>query len=249
MYNFNNYEIMREPEEVDPECEYLYITDNEKFKTQTKVWTIIVDKSMDNLSAFDKCYRVRFNLFKYATTPVCIYVDGSIQIHKSLRKLYDDFIASGADLGLNVHPNRTKLADEYPWWIRYRKYSKYQHQKHLAMFRAAKYDLNYKGFYQGTMRICKNTEQNQTLDDMVFAFLQKLGNNGVIERLDQTVYSFVLNSFFTDEFKIFPFSQQIFQSNYMTWNYHKTTVPIAWNSGNDNDSYVFNKFTKLYRLS
>ena len=32
MYNFNNYEIMREPEEIDPDCEYIYITDDENLK-------------------------------------------------------------------------------------------------------------------------------------------------------------------------------------------------------------------------
>ena len=248
MYNFNNYEIMREPEEVDPECEYLYITDNPEYQKQTKVWKVIVENCYDGLSPFDKCYRVRFNLFKYATTPVCIYVDGSIQIHKSLRKLYDDFINSGADLGLNVHPNRDKLVDEYPWWIKNRNYSNFNFKKHLLMFKCADYDLNYKGFYQGTMRICKNTELNQKIDDIVYKTLVKLGSNGIIERLDQTIYSFILNCFFADEVKIFPFSQQIFQSKYMTWNIHKTKIPISWNKGNDNDSYVFDKFVKLYRL-
>ena len=70
MYNFNDYEIMREPKEVDPECEYIYVTDNPKYQNETKVWKVIVDKDLDGLSAFDKCYSVRFNLFKYTTTPV-----------------------------------------------------------------------------------------------------------------------------------------------------------------------------------
>lgn len=51
-------------------------------------------------SVFDKCYSVRFNLFKYATTDVCIYMDASIQLHKSMRKLYDAFMESRADVGL-----------------------------------------------------------------------------------------------------------------------------------------------------
>jgi len=248
MYNFNNYEIMREPEEIDPECEYIYVTDNPDFAKQTKVWNIIIDKDLEGLSPFDKCYRVRFNLFKYVTTPVCIYVDGSIQIHKSLRKLYDDFMASGADLGLNIHPERNTVVSEYPFWLNYRKYPKIQYEKHLAMFKAAEYDLTYKGLYQGTMRICKNTPLNKQIDDFVFETLVKLGTDGVIERLDQTIYSFILNKFFTDEVKIFPFSQQVFQSAYMTWKIHRTNYTIAWNKGNDNDSYVFNKFVKLYRL-
>ena len=68
MYNFNDYEVMREPEEIDPECEYIYVTDNRSLKSTT--WKIVVADSLDGLSAFDKCYRVRFNLFKYASTPI-----------------------------------------------------------------------------------------------------------------------------------------------------------------------------------
>ena len=34
MYNFNDYEIMREPQEIDPECEYIYVTDNPIYKYQ-----------------------------------------------------------------------------------------------------------------------------------------------------------------------------------------------------------------------
>ena len=35
-FNFNNYEIFREPLEVDPECEYVYVTDNPNFKSNRK---------------------------------------------------------------------------------------------------------------------------------------------------------------------------------------------------------------------
>ena len=156
MYNFNNYEIMREPEELDEDCEYIYVTDNPNLKSDK--WKIVIDNELNGLSPFDKCYRVRFNLFKYATTPVCIYVDGSIQIHKSLRKLYDDFINSGADLGLCIHPERDNVYDEYNVWMKCRNYPKYQFQKTMTMFKAAEYDPKYKGLYQGTMRICKNTD-------------------------------------------------------------------------------------------
>ena len=73
MYNLNNYEIMREPMEIDQECEYIYVTDNPDLQKQTKVWKIVVEKDLEGLPAFDKCYKVRFNLFKYCSTNTCIY--------------------------------------------------------------------------------------------------------------------------------------------------------------------------------
>ena len=247
MYNFNNYEIMREPEEMDPECEYLYITDDPKLKSNK--WKIIVDHDLDGLSPFDKCYRVRFNLFKYATTPVCIYVDGSIQIHKSLRKLYNDFIDSECDLGLNIHPERNNVYDEYNVWVRTRSYSPLQYTKSMLMFKAADYNIYYKGLYQGTMRICKNTDLNKQIDSMVFDTLVKLGDKEKIERLDQTIYSFILNKFFENQVKVFPFAQQVFQSKYMTWCYHRKKLGIPFNKNCLNNKWLFNKKLKgLYCL-
>lgn len=245
MYNFNNYEILREPEEIDPECEYIYVTDNEHLRSDK--WKIIVDKSLNGLSVFDKCYRVRFNLFKYATTPVCIYVDGSIQIHKSLRKLYDAFVTSNSDIGLNIHPTRNNLIDEYKEWIRIRNYDRIQAQKCLLLLDIAKYDFNFKGLYQGTMRICKNTELNRSIDECTFNTLKLLGTKDKIERLDQTIYSFVINTFF-DDITIFGFSQQVFQSAYMSWCKHGSAQVHPYSPDNDKDGYILNKLSKLYHL-
>lgn len=246
MYNFNDYEVMREPEELDPECEYIYVTDNRSLES-TK-WNIIVDDSLDGLSAFDKCYRVRFNLFKYVSSPVCIYIDGSIQIHKSIGRLYNAFMQSNSDIGLNIHPSRTTMLEEYPVWVQSRGYSPIQMAKCFAMFAAAGYDLNYRGLYQGTMRICRNTELNSKIDQMVFALLRKLGSNNVIERLDQTIYSFVINKYFYN-LKVFPFSQQVFQSKYMTWMVHNTNNPWPYNLGAYmQQGYVFNNLTPLYLI-
>lgn len=246
MYNFNDYEVMREPEELDPECEYIYVTDNQSLKSPK--WQIVVDDSLDGLSAFDKCYRVRFNLFKYASTPICIYVDGSIQIHKSLRPLYDAFIKSNADIGLNIHPNRSTMDEEYKVWAECRNYPLFQQAKCYAMFNAAQYDTKYNGLYQGTVRICHNSELNRKVDSVVFNMLKKLGTNGIIERLDQTIYSFVLNKFFNN-INVFPFSQQVFQSNYMTWMAHNTRTPWPYNNGPYmQNGYVFNVMRPLFML-
>ena len=246
MYNFNNYEIMREPDELDPECEYVYVTDNTELMS-TK-WRIVVDKSLNGLSPFEKCYRVRFNLFKYVSTPVCIYIDGSIQIHKSLRILYEAFTQSGADLGLNVHLHRSNMNEEYDAWITGRNYPRFQKDKCYAMFNAAHYDPQYNGLYQGTVRICKNTKLNKQIDTFTFNTLIKLGTNGIIERLDQTIYSFIINKFFPS-IKIFPFSQQVFQSDYMTWMIHNTTLPIQCKTGKYLAyGYVFNHLQPLYLL-
>lgn len=244
MYNFNNYEPLREPLEIDPECEYIYITDNPNLKSN--IWKIIIDKDLDGLDIFNKCYKVRFNVFKYCNTDICIYLDGSIQINKSLSKLYNDFIKSNCDLGLQVHPERNNIIAEYNIWVKYRNYPLENYKKAINTMHSLGYDFNYKGLIQMTTRIIKRSTKNIEIDAMTYNMLKLLGDNK-IERLDQTVYTFILNKYFND-IKVMPMSQQIMQSDYLTWCHHNTNTPIIYNPFNDNNGYLFNKIVKLYRL-
>lgn len=249
MYNFNGYEIMREPKEVDPECEYIYVTDNPKYQNETKVWKVIVDKDLDKLpSAFDKVFTVRYNPFKYCTTDTVIEMDGSIQIYKKLDQLYNDFTASGCELGVIVHPLRFSITKEYEIWKMCRKYPEEQKQKCLKAMTAMGYDFNYKGLYEMTVRIVKKTDRNKMIDEATFELLKKLGGDK-IDRLDQPVYSFLLNQEFNDT-KVFPMSEQIIHSDYMKWCIHNTNK-INGNLANTdvrNEGFLFNKLVKLYKI-
>lgn len=244
MYNFNDYEIMREPEAIDPECEYIYITDNPKMQEQTKVWKVIVDKDLEGLSIFDKCYSVRFNLFKYATAPVCIYMDGSFQIHKSLRKIYEDFMKSGSDLGLHIHYNRVDLLSEYNTWVLERNYPFSQYLKCLNFIHESGYDFTYRGLYECSFRICKNTELNKEIDTRVFQTLKNLGTD-CIERLDQPIYCFILNKYYSST-KIFPVSQCWFFTGYLNHCAHRSNTAYPNMSRFTTKGYVFNKVVDLY---
>ena len=75
-YIINKYEIVHEVLEKDPEAEYLLVTDDPDLKSET--WHVIYDKDLEGLSTFDKCYAIRFNLFKYAASDICIYIDANI---------------------------------------------------------------------------------------------------------------------------------------------------------------------------
>lgn len=249
MYNFNNYEIMREPREIDPECEYIYVTDNPDLQKQTKVWKIVVDKDLDGLSVFDKCYKVRFNLFKYCSTDTCIYLDGSVQIYKSLRKFYNDFMASGNELGLIIHPLRFSIPREYEIWKQFRRYPEKQAEKCMKAMQAMGYDLNYKGLYEMTVRIVKNTPRNKLIDESCYNLLKKLGTKDCIERLDQTAYSCLMNLAFSDT-KVFPMSEQIIHSDYMKWCIHgkEKINPILANTDVRNEGFLFDKLVTLYKL-
>lgn len=244
MYNFNGYELFREPHEIDNDCEYVYVTDSD---IDSSHWKIVNDHELNGLSVFDKCYAVRFNLFKYITTDVCIYIDASMQLNTSLRPIYDQFTYQNADLGLIIH-DKNNVYDEYQIWLRERNYSYSQYLKCMAMFQAANYDPKYKGLYAGGFRIIRKSLQTIALDQMVLNILKQLGNNNVIERLDQTIYSFVLNKWFSHKFNILPIHTNIYKSKYLTWMCHGSSRPHPCNLNIKYDGFLFNELTNLVQF-
>lgn len=243
MYNFNKYEILREPEVLDPEAEYIYVTDDKSLKSDK--WKIVYDKRLEGLSVFEKCYYVRFHLFDYCSTKVCIYLDGSIQIHKSLRDLYENFMKSEADIGLSLNGCFNDIRDDYTFWIRHRNYPKANADKCLNFLKFEKYDFDKKGYFECNIRICKDTELNKKLDERTFNTLKLLGKP-TIERFDQPIYTYIVNKYFSD-MKVFAFSRNTIMSSYMTWCFHNTNKPREYKI-DPNKCYLFGRLSKLNDL-
>lgn len=244
MYNFNGYEIMRDVPDnaLNPEIEYIYITDDNNLKS--KNWKIVIDHDLDGLSPFDKCYRVRFNLFKYTKAEIVLYVDGSLQILNDPIRYFKKFEESGKDVGLMVHPWRAVMYDEYREWCISRGYPSECAFKCLEYMLSNGYDIKgYKGLYQLTMRIVRNTEKNQRLDDRTFEVLRELGNDGVIERVDQTIYSYLLNTEFKD-MSIYIFNDNCIHNNILVWNPHGKIGP-SFNINQNRLGYVRNALVQV----
>ena len=246
-YNFNHYETFYEPKEVDDECEYIYVTDDESIKSN--VWKVIVDHNLDKLPVFDKVFTVRYNLFNYCTTPICINIDGSVIIHKSLHKLYEDFEKSGCELGLNIHPYKNNIPYEYACWVNYRNYPAQMANRWLNVMANFGYDFNKKGLVQLTFRIERNTDIVKKINNHVFTLMQSMNDPYYTERLDQTVYSFVLQHYYEYfDSKIFPLSQQVIQNDYMTWTLHDPSQIVMTVPEPEKPLYLFDKLHNLYLL-
>ena len=53
---------------------------------------------------FERCFSVRYNVFKYASTDVCFTIDGSMEVKGSLDKLVQKFEDGKYDMCLMPHP-------------------------------------------------------------------------------------------------------------------------------------------------
>lgn len=248
-YIINGYEDVKEIGEKDPEAEYVLVTDDKTLKSTT--WDVVYDENLLSMrSTFDKCYAIRFNLFKYCHAPLCIYIDANIQINKSLKPLVDVFEDGHYDMCMMPHPLNSQFVPEYQNWIKWRNYSVEKANKFLQLLRISNYDLNYKGLFQGCFKIVRDDKTNKDFDQLTMAFLNYLGTENEIERLDQTVYSFVLNQWFSDK-KVLPVSEQIVRSNFMTWYWHKSNnknLNFFMVPGKPDKKWMFNQLVDCYQL-
>lgn len=71
------YEKVHEIENMQDDVEYLLVTDDSDLKSNT--WKVIYDEDLLSFKTpFERCFRVRYNVFKYCITDICITIDGSM---------------------------------------------------------------------------------------------------------------------------------------------------------------------------
>lgn len=223
-YIFNGYEIVQEIGKKDPDADYVLVTDDPNLKSDT--WRVVLDQTRGR-SPFGKCYEVRHHPFRYVNTDIVVRIDGSIKLLQSLKPIVDEFERGRFDRCLMIHPRRNTLPEEYDVWVNCRRYPRSQATRCLTAMRQMGYDMSYRGLYQGCFEILRNSQVNNAINDQTFGTLCMLGFNGVIERIDQTVWSMLINRFYADRLKVLPVSESIVtDGKLMQWCRHKTTNPV-----------------------
>ena len=207
-YNFGNYEILKDPIEMDPDCEYICVTDQTVFHSETK-WTIRVATNIPGNTPFDKVLYVRYHPFEFVHTDTVLLIDSSIHIIKSLSFLFNDFNASAKTLGICVHPERSTFPTEYQTWINYRAYPIESAIENLERMRSTAYDLSFNGLYQVGFMLVKN---NSMVMDFFKTVYNECKRNDTMERIDQIIFSYVLNSRFPD-IDCFCFNETTFRND------------------------------------
>lgn len=226
-YVFGTYEKLREVKcDIEPDVEYICVTDNENLKSNT--WKIIVDHNLDGKGVFDKCFSVRYNPFEYVSSDICIRIDGSIGIFKSLTPLVNAFNESECDALFMLHPYRDNIIVEYNTWIQYRNFPLERAQKHVDFLQRLGYDFNNKkGMIEIGFNICKNTKVNNDINRIMYATMKYLGDDNDIDRLDQTVITAMLDKY-CPYMKIFFVGEDIIHSDYLKWYGHNTDNEIVY---------------------
>lgn len=237
-YVFGDGEILREIDKMDENVEYICVTDNTELMSNT--WTIVVDNDLDGKTIFDKVFSVRYNLFKYCHSDICVRVDGSIKVKQPLNDIVDAFIKSDADICVEIHPYRNDLLVEYHCWLVGRGYPIDKIQNQIRLFQLIGHDVYRKGLIQLNFSINKRSDITDKIDKLMYGFLKYLGETGDVDRLDQTVFSVVLDKFFNG-IKVFAVGEDLLHSKYLSWNFHNEEKEIPWYPEYCCEPYLMNK--------
>lgn len=243
MFNFGDYEIMREPIEMDEDCEYVYVTDNVNLKSNK--WTMIYTDRFKHNDAVYAAFYVRYHPFEFVNTDVCFIIDGSIQIKKSLRELYERFQNSDTDMMLSCNCFGHTLGNEIDWWVKNRN-MKMECAEKMKWFLTYHKLNDFRGCFEIGFRCVKRNDYTTSVNNCVWKHLLFLSVNDIIPRTDQTIFGAVLAAFYSDA-KVFKVTRQIIQNSYLRYCVHKSKKEIDIPVRYDN-IYYMNKKTSVETL-
>ena len=219
-FNFGGYDLLREPEEVDPDCEYVYVTDDKNLVSKT--WNVVHTDRFSGKSPVYAAFYVRWHPFEFVHTDTCIVLDSSIKILKSLRVLADDVKEHG-DIGVILaRSSGNKIFSNIGWWQRNRdlveaeaEAAKSYAQKNLKADR-------YRGYVEAILRVTFKTKECQEIDTQVWNDCLALGTNGNPIRLDEVPLSAILQTKFRN-MRIAKYDRRLIQCQTLMQTYeHKS---------------------------
>lgn len=231
-FNFGDYDILREPKVVDPNAEYVYVTDR---PTKSTHWKVIVDPKLANRHPVYSAYYVRYNPFEYVSTENVILLDSSVQINDSLAPIAEDCFAHDYTVMLtNYRTDEDKLKQ----WTTIRG-MKQDEADRVLKFIVKTGTREQKGSIGRAFTAMKDTPAVRRFNRHVWRYLIALGQYGIPNRMDEVVAHKLLDSY-KDMFDIFAVSIQLVQSTYMTYCAHKSPNPIPPYKNYDQYYYLCN---------
>lgn len=243
-FNFGNYEVFREPEAVDENCEYVYVTDNPNLKSN--IWKIIVEDKHQDKTPYYKSFYVRYHPFEYVSTDTVIVIDSSMKLKKKFDKIIEDFNTRNDDIGFLLMPfhDNKPFAEIGVWYSQLRRLSASQAGLLFNLYKHHNME-NYRGGIDAGFKIVKNTEKIKELHELVWEYILFLKGDSDICRLDQVVLSLLVYKKFSD-LKVMLFSRRWIQSDYICYCHHGTNRASSYYNINYNNQYFLNKPAEFY---
>lgn len=245
---FNNYEVVREPEVIDDNCDYYLFTDNKNLYSKVYKVYYIPSLDTDKLIGIQKTLYFKWNCYKFIPNldeyEYVVRIDGSIQIVGSLQPIINYLHKGKYDISIGVHPDRTNMYEEYVAWQAYRKLD----AKYTTLFVRFINTYNHLNFKEGlcetTIQIYKNTKKVWNLIDEMFNVLNK--NCACADLNDQCYFTTVMSNF-KDKLKVNYHNSNLYRyigSKYFKLCFHGKTAYCQTDEYNTKD-IIYDKKVKI----
>jgi len=237
---FGNYDILREPSKIDPNAEYIFVTDKE---IPSKHWKVVVDPKLTDRDPIYASYYVRHHPFEYASTYIAVVIDASIHLNDSIADIVSTFDESKSDYSVMCSVYKS---DEHKleYWQKVKKTKPNRISDEdieiLPKFIKKMNQENWRGAIGQAFVIYRNTPIMRRFSKHVWRYLMALGHAGKPNRIDEIVIHKLLAQY-ADRLKLFILSMQIIQSAYMTYYDHFNYTPIIKYNNYDQYFYLCNR--------
>lgn len=180
-----NY-ILREPLVIDPDIEYICVTDNTNLHSDT--WNIIYSPMPHIASPRDKVAHVKLNPFQFTSARNICVIDGALQIKSSMVTFFAQ-LENGNDILLKPHPHRSTLYEELYAWKSHRGLPDYCIDKFRAISAVHNISLSDIPVYEGCVIGFRNNPKTTAWCDKCINYMQWLGNGKNMIATNQCVIS------------------------------------------------------------
>ena len=215
---FGYYDTLKEPEGVDPNAEYICITDRDDLTSD--VWKIVIDKFDEDMNGLQKAFTVKYDgLFNYISndSEYIVRLDASIQIHKSLEPIVKYLKDKNYLCALMLHPERSDMIDEYDTWESLRNHPHAFKETFIKEMQERNFNIHNTGLVETTFQIYRNCDVIRHMIKDISDIIKKTSNYS--DNNDQCYYTYVLSKYI-DIIKILFVNRQVISSDFMDLCFH-----------------------------